>query len=105
MDAGQPGVQVPEQHVQDNRIILNVSYSATARLDLANDAVRFDARFGGVPRSVTVPMGAVLGIYARETGEGLVFPAEEYGSPGDDAPPPDVPSPPTPGRPALKVVK
>lgn len=108
MDAAQPGVSVPEQHVQDGRIILNVSYSATGRLDLGNDAISFDARFGGVPRTVRVPMAAVLGIYARETGEGLVFPADEYGPPGE-APPPAPPAPsggtPATGRPSLKVVK
>lgn len=108
MDAAQPGVSVPEQHVQDGRIILNVSYSATGRLDLGNDAISFDARFGGVPRTVRVPMAAVLGIYARETGEGLVFPADEYVPAGDtppSAPPPPAGGPPPPGRPSLKVVK
>ena len=83
VDATQPGVAVPEQHVQDGRIILNVSYSATSRLELANDEISFDARFGGVPRTVRVPLAAVLGIYARETGEGLVFPTDEYAPSGD----------------------
>lgn len=110
MDAAQPGVAVPEQHVQDGRIILNVSYSATHRLELANDDISFDARFGGVPRSVRVPMGAVLGIYAKETGEGLVFPTDEYTGPtGEDSKPeppsPDAPSPPPSGRPTLKIVR
>ena len=110
MDAGQPGVAVPEQHVQDGRIILNISYSATSRLDLSNDAISFDARFGGVPRTVRVPVAAVLGIYARETGEGLVFPTDEYTPTGDDAKPeppapPDTPSPTPSGRPSLKIVK
>lgn len=110
MDASQPGVAVPEQHVQDGRIILNISYAATSRLDLANDAVSFEARFGGVPRTVRVPMAAVLGIYARETGEGLVFPADEYTPPGDgpksEPPtPPETPVPPPSGRPSLKIVR
>ena len=91
VDAGQPGVAVPEQHVQDGRIILNISYSATSRLDLANDAISFDARFGGVPRTVRVPVAAVLGIYARETGEGLVFPTDEYTATGD-GPKPEPPT-------------
>ena len=98
--------------MQDGRIILNVSYSATSRLDMANDAISFDARFGGVPRTVRVPIAAVLGIYARETGEGLVFPTDEYTPPGDgpapDTPPPTAPeTPPSPpaGRPSLKIVK
>jgi stringent starvation protein B len=107
VDASQPGVSVPEQHVQDGRIILNVSYSATGRLDLGNDAVSFDARFGGVPRTVRVPMTAILGIYARETGEGLVFPPDEYPKADEGPPegPPSPPEPPAPGRPSLKIVK
>lgn len=110
MDASQPGVAVPEQHVQDGRIILNISYSATSRLDLANDAISFDARFGGVPRTVRVPIAAVLGIYARETGEGLVFPTDEYTAPGEGPKPepptpPEAPTPPTSGRPSLKIVR
>jgi len=110
VDATQPGVTVPEQHVQDGRIVLNVSYSATSRLELANDEITFDARFGGVPRIVRVPIAAVLGIYARETGEGLVFPTDEFSPPGEGpAPeppaPPDAPTTPPAGRPSLKIVR
>jgi stringent starvation protein B len=107
VDATQPGVAVPEQHMQDGRIILNVSYSATSRLELTNDEISFDARFGGVPRTVRAPLAAVLGIYARETGEGLVFPTDEY-SPSGEGSPPTPPAPDTPppaGRPSLKLVR
>jgi len=106
VDATQPGVAVPGQHVQDGRIILNVSYSATSRLELTNDEISFDARFGGVPRTVRAPLSAVLGIYARETGEGLVFPTDEYG-PSGEAPPPEPPAPTVPpaAKPALKLVR
>lgn len=107
VDATQQGVAVPEQHVQDGRIILNVSYSATSRLELTNDEISFDARFGGVPRTVRAPLAAVLGIYARETGEGLVFPVDEYAASGT-TPSPEPPAAPTPspaGRPSLKIVK
>jgi stringent starvation protein B len=109
VDAAQPGVTVPEQHVQEGRIILNVSYSATSRLELANDEITFDARFAGVPRTVRVPLAAVLGIYAKETGEGLVFPTDEYsaesGDSPDSEPSPDAPAPPPSGRPTLKIVR
>lgn len=117
VDANQPDVAVPDQHVEDGKIILNVSYSATRNLDLGNDAISFEARFGGVPRLVHVPLKAVLGIYARETGEGLVFPLDEYEAPAAadaavtpadpksaDSPPADKPPPPA-GRPSLKIVK
>jgi len=104
VDAAVAGVQVPVEHVKDGRITLNVSYSATSHLDLGLDVVSFDARFGGVARRLRVPLAAVLGIYARETGEGLMFPADEYGAQPPTATPPD-PPPPSPGRPSLKVVR
>jgi len=106
VDAGATGADVPKAHVREGRIVLNVSYSATRHLDLGNDWVTFEARFGGVSRNVRFPTQAVQSIYARETGEGLVFPPE------GDAPPPvpptggnDADPRPASGRPQLKVVK
>lgn len=102
VDAGAEGLRVPEGYARDGKIVLNVSYDATRNLALDNDVVCFEARFNGVPREVRVPVDAVLGIYARETGQGMVF-ADE----GPDTPPPD-PSgdAETRGqRPSLKVVK
>ena len=75
------GVVVPPQHIQDEKIILNISYSATQNLTINNERIEFNARFGGQPQHVTVPIQAVISIYARETGQGMVF-AEE-----DDLPP------------------
>lgn len=73
VDARVPGVTVPPEHVKDGKIILNISESAAHNLKLTNDAVSFRARFGGVPFDVWVPMASVLGIYARETGQGMIF--------------------------------
>jgi stringent starvation protein B len=64
---------VPTEFVEDGRIVLNVSYSATQGLVLGNESIEFQARFGGRPFSVSVPATGVLAIYARETGEGMVF--------------------------------
>jgi stringent starvation protein B len=86
VDARGKGVHVPEQHVQDGKIILNVSLSATRGLSLGNDVVSFEARFGGVSRRLEIPVNAVLGIYARETGQGMIFG-------DDDSPPPSGPAP------------
>lgn len=107
VDAACPGVAVPEEHVQEGRITLNLSYSATSNLLMSNDDVSFDARFGGAARRVFIPLPAVLGIYARESGEGLVFPPDEYeaaANPVSGDPEPD-PVVPPPRRPSLKVVK
>src|SRR5580698_846708 len=73
VDATRPGVEVPGAYIKDGKIVLNLSTSATQRLQLKNDWIEFDARFAGVVHHVRVPMVAVLGIYARETGEGMVF--------------------------------
>jgi stringent starvation protein B len=76
------GVDVPKAHVRDGRIVLNLGLAATRHLDLGNEWISFEARFAGVPRGVRIPVAAVLSIYARETGEGMVFPPE-----GELAPP------------------
>lgn len=73
VDVSIDGVTVPEEHVKDGKIILNISDSAAHNLKLTNDAASFRARFGGVPFDVWVPMRSVLGIYARETGQGMIF--------------------------------
>ena len=105
VDAAVPGVEVPQQYVRDGKIVLNASYSATAGLLIKNDWIGFSARFSGNPFDVKVPIHAVLGIYARETGQGMIF-SEEDPVP---EPPQGGPAKPTggdePRRPQLKVVK
>lgn len=73
VDAGVDGVTVPHEHVKDGKIILNISETAAHNLKLSNSAISFRARFSGVPFDVWVPMKSVLGIYARETGQGMIF--------------------------------
>ncbi len=73
VDAYCDGVSVPAEHIKDGKIILNISETAAHNLKLTNDAVSFRARFGGVPFDVWAPMQSVLGIYARETGQGMIF--------------------------------
>lgn len=110
VDASIQGVQVPRQYVQGGKIILNVSMHATSGLVLGNDLVRFRARFGASTFDVTVPIGAILGIYARETGQGMIFSEADAPPPPPDTPSPTSEGPPTTadakrGRPTLKVVK
>lgn len=100
INAAMEGVQVPQDYVEDGRIVLNVAPSAVRDLHLGNDEVHFSARFGGQPMNILLPMASVLGIYARENGQGMLFPEAED---GDDTPP-EAPAP-SPGRPSLKVVK
>lgn len=69
-------VQVPMEYARDGQIVLNIAPRAVGNLELTNDEVRFNARFGGVPRQVSVPLAAVLAIYARENGAGTMFEPE-----------------------------
>ncbi len=87
VDATRPGVRVPQHTVKEGRVVLNVAERAVARLQMDNEAVAFTARFGGVSHPVLVPVGAVLAIYARETGQGMALPEEHEAAGGeaDDA--------------------
>ncbi len=69
-------VRVPTEFVRDGEIVLNISMGATSSLALGNDFIDFKARFGGVARDISVPMGRVSAIYARENGQGMTFPVE-----------------------------
>lgn len=91
VDANQPGVEVPEQFVQNGQIVLNVAPQAVEDLSLENDAVSFSARFGGKPMRVMVPMDALIALYARENGVGMVFGHEPVmpGHEGEESAPED----------------
>ncbi len=101
VDARQEGVDVPSQSVQDGKVVLNISPQAVQGLVMNNERVEFNARFSGVSTYICVPTMAVLAIYARENGRGMVF-TEEDGSDPPEGPEPDSEPP---RRPALKVVK
>lgn len=73
VDAEQPGVEVPRQFVQNGQIVLNLAPSAIRDFAMENEAVSFSARFGGQPMQIMVPMEALIAIYARENGVGMVF--------------------------------
>ncbi|EPJ45282.1 MAG: stringent starvation protein B [Osedax symbiont Rs2] len=105
VDTTLAGVVVPEQFVSDGQIVLNINSSAVQNLQLAEAAVSFSARFGGVPMNVYVPMIAVVAIYAKETGMGMGF-GMEPGVEFFDQPEPPTPSAPSKSkRPKLQVVK
>jgi len=84
VNAEHPAAVIPTQFVQDGQIVLNVSPTAVAQFNMDNNELSFNARFSGQPMRVSVPINAVLAIYARENGEGTVFTAEEDMFEGDD---------------------
>lgn len=106
VNARSEGTEVPQQYVnKDGQIVLNIAPRAVSSLDLGNKAVSFNARFGGIPTDIYVPCHAILGIYARENGQGMMF---DFESP----PEPEGPEPETKPkkenperRPSLRVVK
>jgi stringent starvation protein B len=97
--------RVPMEYVKDGEIVLNVSYDATHRLTIGNDVVQFSARFNGVSRECSVPIDAVLGIFARENGQGLFFQVEAVATVPETEAPTNTPSSPAGGRPKLQIVK
>lgn len=105
-------VRVPPGYANEGQIVLNVSPGAVRNLHMDNEAVSFEGRFGGVAHSLYIPCDAVLAIYARENGQGMVFELEpavedaesDVGIESDDSGPTDEPPRPS-GRPSLKVVK
>ena len=99
VDAASQAAEVPRAYVRDGRITLNVSWQATQGLKLGNDWIEFSARFGGVAQQVRIPVAAVLGIYARETGQGMLFQDE------GEVPPPAAGSGDSASRPKLRVIK
>lgn len=103
-----PGVNVPRDFVQEGRITLNISPMATQGLDLQADPIWFSARFGGRSHDIVIPTGAVLAVFARENGEGVVFGEVEPPSPDTATRSPTSSEPPKArpaGRAHLKVVK
>lgn len=108
VDAEAEGAMVPTAYVHEGRIVLNLRPEAVQALSLGDQQIEFSARFGGKPMSVSLPVTAVLAIYAKENGRGMVFEHEE----GEETPPNPPPEPPAgpvkkskPSRPVLTVVK
>lgn len=104
VDASVAGVKVPSTAIHDGRVVLNITGRAVSKLEMDLQGVRFLARFGGVSQSVNVPIEAVLAIYARENGKGMMFPADESPDPLPAAPDGGVPER-NSKRPRLRVVK
>tara|TARA_R110001583_G_scaffold26571_10_gene95875 strand:+ start:4353 stop:4769 length:417 start_codon:yes stop_codon:yes gene_type:complete len=112
VDAMQPCVEVPEQFVENGKIVLNISPSSVVQFSMDDDAVAFNARFSGKPTQVYIPLYAIEGIYARENGAGTMFPEEpayealnKSEEPLSEAKATAVEKPAKPNRAGLKIVK
>ena len=104
IDAQSEGVMVPLDYVTEGQIVLNISPTAVVSLNLGNDAIAFSGRFGGVPMDVFLPLDSVLGIYARENGQGMIFEDDDDLDGSNPPPEPDPISPGSARKPSLKLV-
>ena len=77
-------VTVPHKFIEDGRIILNIAPEAVQDLELGNEWILFSARFSGKPFNIQVPVSAVIAIYARESGRGMIFPEDDGSTAGVD---------------------
>ncbi|NKB34160.1 MAG: ClpXP protease specificity-enhancing factor [Pseudomonadales bacterium] len=113
VNAYDDGVEVPQEHVKDGQIILNVSPTAVQSLSIRNDAVDFEGRFAGIPKQVFVPINSVMGIYAKENGQGMIFdtdtggnePPDPTGSDDSNGASGSDPQPAPGKKPSLRIVK
>lgn len=99
VNAEAPSTVVPQDYVENGKIVLNISEQSVQGLILGNEAVEFSARFSGQAMPINVPVNAILAIYARENGQGMVFNEES------ETTPPTSPTPPKSGKPHLTLVK
>lgn len=103
VQADRGDVQAPKDQVRDGRLVLNISYQATRNLQIGRDSLSFEARFGGVAQFVSMPVDAVLCIFSRDSGQGVVLTdrlGASFERPGDVSPPPR-----PRGAPRLRLVK
>ena len=96
VDATHPHAALPADYIEDDRIVLNIRPEAIQDLTLGNTKIEFSARFSGQPTHIQAPVAAVMAIYAKENGKGMVFDQEDE----DSTPPEDNPT-----RSHLRVVK
>jgi stringent starvation protein B len=100
VDAENNHAILPQQFVEEGKIVLNVRPEAIQGLSLGNEEIQFNARFSGRPMHIVAPVAAVMAIYAKENGKGMIFDQEDTES--DETPPPESKPP---GKPTLRVVK
>ena len=100
VDAENDQACLPKQFIEDGRIVLNIRPQAIQELSLGNDTIEFNARFSGEPMHIVAPVVAVMAIYAKENGKGMIFDHDDQDG-GDDSPPDKQP----PTKPHLRIVK
>jgi len=101
VDAENSNAILPQEYIEDGKIVLNLRPQAIQGLILGNEEIQFNARFSGNPMQIVTPTSAVLAIYAKENGKGMIFDPEEHNNGGDAPTSPDKKH----TKPLLRVVK
>ncbi len=101
VDTSSDQVLIPPGIANDGKVVLNLAPQAIQNLEMTNDHVSFSARFNGVAEDIYCPIASLMAIYARENGEGMMFPTEEADTEADS----DKPDDDKPRGPTLKVIK
>ncbi|MGZ8135772.1 MAG: ClpXP protease specificity-enhancing factor [Methylococcaceae bacterium] len=99
VDAENNNAVLPQQFIEDGKIVLNIRPEAIQGLILGNEVIEFNARFSGTPMHIVTPVTAVMAIYAKENGKGMIF--DQENSEEDDPQPDNKP----PSKPTLRIVK
>ncbi|MGR9052284.1 MAG: ClpXP protease specificity-enhancing factor [Gammaproteobacteria bacterium] len=98
VDADAGDAVLPQDFIEDGKIVLNIRTQAIEGMTMGNEIIEFNARFGGKAMHIVVPVKSVMAIYAKENGKGMIFDRDGE----HDEPPPD--KTPT-NKPHLRVVK
>jgi stringent starvation protein B len=101
VDAENSNASLPQEFIEDGKIVLNIRPEAIQGLSLGNEEIQFNARFSGKPMHIATPIAAVIAIYAKENGKGMIFDHEDNEGDGDATPPDKTP----PTKPNLRIVK
>ena len=96
VNAETENANLPKEFIEDGKIVLNIRPEAIQGLSLGNDEIQFNARFSGKPMQIVAPVTAVMAIYAKENGKGMIFDQEDDESPPEKQPP---------TKPVLRVIK
>jgi stringent starvation protein B len=77
VNANFPRCNVPQEHVENGEITLNISPASVRDLKISNNLVEFRASFAGIVYIISAPIKAVLAIYAQENQQGMFFDYED----------------------------
>ncbi len=64
---------IPDVLANSKEIVLNLSPKSIQNLYIDDEGISFKGRFGGSSYNVFLPLTTILGVYAKESGDGIFF--------------------------------